>query len=88
MLLFGLLSLGIWKFRLLAKPGYITGLFLVGYGVSRALLETVRQPDLGLDALPFGLTMGMILSTPMMLVGAWLVWRAWKTPPVAESAAR
>jgi len=88
LLLFGLLSLGIWKFRLLAKPGYITGLFLVGYGVSRALLETVRQPDLGLDALPFGLTMGMILSTPMMLVGAWLVWRAWKTPPVAESAAR
>jgi len=88
LLLFGLLSLGIWKFRLLAKPGYITGLFLVGYGVSRALLETVRQPDFGLDALPFGLTMGMILSTPMMLVGAWLVWRAWKTPPVAESAAR
>ena len=88
LLLFGLLSLGIWRFRLLAKPGYITGLFLVGYGVSRALLETVRQPDLGLDALPFGLTMGMILSTPMMLVGAWLVWRAWKTPPVAESAAR
>jgi len=88
LLLFGVLSLGIWKFRLLAKPGYITGLFLVGYGLSRALLETVRQPDVGLDALPFGLTMGMILSTPMMLVGAWLVWRAWKTAPAAESAAR
>jgi len=87
LLLFGLLSLGIWRFRLLAKPGYITGLFLVGYGVSRALLETVRQPDFGLDALPFGLTMGMILSTPMMLVGAWLVWRAWKTPPAAEAVA-
>ena len=84
LLLFGLLSLGIWKFRLLAKPGYITGLFLVGYGVSRALLETVRQPDFGLDALPFGLTMGMILSTPMMLVGAWLVWRAWSRPPAPE----
>ena len=88
LLLFGALSLGIWKFRLLAKPGYITGLFLVGYGLSRALLETVRQPDVGLDALPFGLTMGMILSTPMMLVGAWLVWRAWKTPPVVEPGAR
>jgi prolipoprotein diacylglyceryltransferase len=67
------------EIRLLSKPGYVTGLFLVGYGVIRALLENVRQPDAGLDHLPFGLTMGMILSTPMMLVGAWLIWRAWKT---------
>ena len=86
LLLFVVLSLAIWKWKLLAKPGYVTGLFLLGYGLSRAALETVRQPDVGLDALPFGLTMGMILSTPMILIGAWLIWRARGRPPVAAAA--
>jgi phosphatidylglycerol:prolipoprotein diacylglycerol transferase len=81
--LLGLLAFAIWKAGLLRKPGYVTGLFLLGYGLIRASLETVRQPDVGLDHLPFGLTMGMILSTPMMLVGAWLIWRAWSRPPVS-----
>ncbi len=81
--LFGILAFAIWKVGLLRKPGYVTGLFLLGYGLIRATLETVRQPDAGLDHLPLGLTMGMILSTPMMLVGAWLIWRAWSRPPVA-----
>ena len=86
LLLFVVLSLAIWKWKLLAKPGYVTGLFLLGYGLSRAALETVRQPDVGLDALPFGLTMGMILSTPMILIGVWLIWRARGRPPVAAAA--
>ncbi len=86
LLLFVILSLAIWNWRLLARPGYVMGLFLLGYGLSRAALETVRQPDVGLDALPFGLTMGMILSTPMILVGAWLIWRAHSRPPVAAAA--
>ena len=86
LLLFVVLSLAIWKWKLLAKPGYVTGLFLLGYGLSRATLENVRQPDVGLDALPFGLTMGMILSTPMILIGVWLIWRARGRPPVAAAA--
>jgi len=80
--LFGLLWLAVWKWRLLSKPGYVTGLFLLGYGLARATLENVRQPDAGLENLPLHLTMGMILSIPMILVGAWLVWRAWSRPPV------
>ena len=80
--LFGLLSLAIWKGRLLMKPGYITGLFLVGYGVCRALLENVREPDYGMPDFPLGLTMGMMLSIPMILVGLWLIWRARSRPPV------
>jgi phosphatidylglycerol:prolipoprotein diacylglycerol transferase len=84
--LFGILAFAIWKVGLLRKPGYVTGLFLLGYGVIRALLENVRQPDAGLDNLPLGLTMGMILSMPMMLIGAWLIWRAWSRPPVADPA--
>ena len=84
-LLFIVLGLAVWKWRLLAKPGYVTGLFLVGYGASRALLETVRQPDAGMENFPLGLTMGMMLSIPMILVGAWLIHRAWKRPPVAAA---
>lgn len=83
LLLFSVLSLAIWKFKLLQKPGYITGLFLVGYGICRAALENVRQPDYGMPAFPFGLTMGMMLSIPMILVGGWLIWRAWNRPPAA-----
>ena len=85
LLLFIVLGLAVWKWRLLAKPGYVTGLFLVGYGLSRALLETVRQPDAGMENFPLGLTMGMMLSIPMILVGAWLIHRAWKRPPVAAA---
>jgi phosphatidylglycerol:prolipoprotein diacylglycerol transferase len=77
-----ILWLAVYKWRLLTKPGYVTGIFLFGYGLVRASLENVRQPDFGLENLPLGLTMGMMLSIPMMLVGAWLVWRAWSRPPV------
>lgn len=85
LLLLIILSLAIWKWKMLKRPGFVTGLFLLGYGVCRAALENVRQPDAGLEHLPLGLTMGMILSIPMMLVGAWLVWRALKKPVVAEA---
>jgi phosphatidylglycerol:prolipoprotein diacylglycerol transferase len=78
-----ILWLAVFKGRLLAKPGYVTGIFLFGYGLARASLETVRQPDFGMENLPLGLTMGMMLSIPMMIVGAWLIWRAWSRPPVA-----
>ena len=81
LLLFGILWFAVYKARLLAKPGYVTGLFLFGYGLSRALLENVRQPDAGLENLPLGLTMGMILSIPMMIIGLFLIWRAWSRPP-------
>lgn len=84
--LFAVLSLAIWKWRMLKRPGFIVGLFLAGYGIARALLENTRQPDAGLENLPLGLTMGMYLSIPMILVGVWLIWRALKTPVVAQAA--
>lgn len=84
--LFGVLLFAVHKLKLLAKPGYVTGIFLLGYGLIRASLETVRQPDAGLEHLPLGLTMGMILSIPMMIIGAWLIWRAWSRPAVQAAA--
>lgn len=85
LLLFALLWLAVWRLKLLSKPGFVTGIFLLGYGLSRALLETVREPDLHMpEALRGVITMGMLLSIPMILVGAWLVYRARSRPPVAE----
>ena len=81
--LFVIIWLAVFKLRLFAKPGYVTGLFLFGYGLVRATLENFRQPDFGMENLPLGLTMGMMLSIPMMIVGAGLIWRAWSRPPVA-----
>ncbi|MFN4295546.1 MAG: prolipoprotein diacylglyceryl transferase [Brevundimonas sp.] len=82
LVLFAILVVAVWKWRLLAKPGYVTGIFLLGYGLSRAVLETVREPDTHMpDALQGMVTMGMLLSIPMMLIGALLIWRAWSRPP-------
>jgi phosphatidylglycerol:prolipoprotein diacylglycerol transferase len=62
-------------------------LFLAGYGLIRIRLENVRQPDAGMPAFPLGLTMGMILSIPMLLAGVWLIWRA-RARPRREEARR
>ena len=67
----------------LQRKGAVTGLWLVGYGASRLALENVRNPDQGMPDFPLGLTMGMILSIPMVLVGMVLLWRAFREPPAA-----
>jgi len=65
----------------LTRPGLNTGIFLAGYGLARTLVETVRVPDAHMPDFPLGLTMGMFLSLPMIAVGAWLIRRAYRTPP-------
>jgi phosphatidylglycerol:prolipoprotein diacylglycerol transferase len=75
----------------LQRRGAVGGLFLMGYGLIRILLENVREPDAFMPDFPLGLTMGMMLSLPMLLGGAWLIWRARQetpviTPPAAASA--
>jgi phosphatidylglycerol:prolipoprotein diacylglycerol transferase len=64
----------------LQRRGAITGLFLVLYGTIRILLEQVRNPDLTMPVFPLGLTMGMMLSAPMVLGGAFLLWQGLKSP--------
>ena len=65
----------------LKTPGALIGVFLIGYGLARSLVELVRQPDAFLQSesnplglawqwgLTSGLTMGQILSLPMVAVG-------------------
>lgn len=73
LLLFAILWLLFWKTDARYQPGKLVGAFLLVYGLSRFLVELVRQPDEGLENLPWGLTMGQTLTVPMILGGAWLI---------------
>ena len=66
--------------KLLNRPGVVMGMFLAGYGLIRISLENVRQPDVQMPHFPLGLTMGMMLSTPMLLAGLFLIWRGMRAP--------
>ncbi len=73
--LFTIIRLATHVFGLLKKPGATIGLFLAGYAASRILVENFREPDAHMPEFPLGLTMGMLLSAPMLLLGVWLIWR-------------
>lgn len=72
----------------LKRPGAITGMFLLIYGASRFLIEIFRQPDaqfIGPDnpigfavalSPALGLTMGQILTIPMIVIGIFLILQA------------
>jgi phosphatidylglycerol:prolipoprotein diacylglycerol transferase len=75
--LFFVLLLLVWVGKKLKAPGFIAGTFVLGYGLSRIIVEFFREPDAQLGYLFGGwLTMGMILSLPMVLIGLWAMWRA------------
>ena len=61
-------------------PGLLAGTFAAGYGCARVFVERFREPDAGLGfILPLGsggVTMGMLLSVPLVFLGAWLIFRA------------
>ncbi len=61
--------------------GILTGVFLAGYGLCRSFVELFREPDQQLG-LFFGLvSMGQLLSLPMILGGAYLVYYSYRWPP-------
>jgi len=66
--------------RIARKPrayGFLSGVFLIGYSLSRIVVEFVRVPDAHLNYLFFDwVTMGQVLSLPMLLLGLFLVLRA------------
>jgi len=81
LLLFCLILWGIAARRWLTRPGFVIGVFLAGYGAARTMVEGFRQADaqfitadnplgyivrFGAEA---GLTMGQLLSLPMLAVG-------------------
>ena len=62
----------------LKRPGLILGSFITIYGLARITGEFFREPDPQLGFLWGGLTMGMLLSLPMIIVGATLIMMAWR----------
>ncbi len=84
--LFTILTVLIYRFRALSRPGYVTGVFLAGYGLFRALVELVREPDRQMpEALQGYVTMGMLLCIPMIATGAYLIWRACNRPDAGQA---
>jgi phosphatidylglycerol:prolipoprotein diacylglycerol transferase len=80
-LLLLVLSLLFWGSRARMKPGLLSGIFALGYGLSRFAIEFFREPDAQLGILPFGLTMGQTLTLPLILAGLWLVSTANRRQP-------
>ena len=85
LVLFFVIRFATHRFALLKRPGAAIGLFLAGYAASRIFVENFREPDAHLPDFPLGLTMGMMLSLPMLALGVWMIWRT-RTKP-AEAAA-
>jgi phosphatidylglycerol:prolipoprotein diacylglycerol transferase len=69
----------LWWFSARERPRYaVSGLFALLYGVFRCGVEFTRQPDAHLNFVAFNwLTMGQLLSFPLIVVGAWLLYLAY-----------
>ncbi len=81
-LLFCILALLIFVAKKLRQPGFVGGAWVFGYGVSRIIVEFFREPDAHLGYLYGGwLTMGMVLSLPMLAIGAWGMWSSQNRRP-------
>lgn len=87
--LFWILWFLVYRLKMLQKPAFLSGAFVAGYGAARTFAEFFRQPDTQIGTNGFladGITMGMLLSVPMVIIGvAVMVWAARRkeTPPSA-----
>jgi phosphatidylglycerol:prolipoprotein diacylglycerol transferase len=61
------------------RVGTLSGVFLIGYGLARMIGEQFREPEVALGT---SITWGQWLSVPMLLYGAYVVWRA---RPIAKA---
>jgi phosphatidylglycerol:prolipoprotein diacylglycerol transferase len=78
-----LLVVVLWLFMragALKRRGLILGTFALGYGLTRTFCELFREPDEQLGFLWGGLTMGMLLSVPLMLAGLGFIAYALRRP--------
>jgi phosphatidylglycerol:prolipoprotein diacylglycerol transferase len=78
--LFAVLALMI-RAGALKRPGLILGSFMTCYGLARIVSELFREPDPQLGFLWGGLTMGMLLSVPMIIAGLIIIVVAWRRDP-------
>lgn len=72
----------LWWYSRNPRPRYaVGGLFALLYGIFRFIVEFVREPDSQLGYLAFGwLTMGQVLSLPLIAFGLWCLWMSRRAP--------
>jgi len=79
-LLLGVIMLMLWRRGWLHQHGRVTGVLLAGYGVARSMIEFVREPDAQIGLLLDSVSMGQLLSVPMIVFGAYLIMRRPASP--------
>ena len=84
------LFLILWLFSAQPRPRMaVSGVFLMGYGVFRCGMEFIRLPDAHMGYLAFGwVTMGQVLSLPLVVFGCLLLWLAYRGRPAAVATGR
>jgi phosphatidylglycerol:prolipoprotein diacylglycerol transferase len=93
LILFFLMIYLAFKKEVLKTPGFLAGVFFIGYGLARCLVELFRQPDAQFQSQSnplgfffqigeFGLTMGQILSIPMVIIGFVLCFTSWRNKTI------
>ena len=70
---FAIINIAFWKFGKWKYKGYLSGLFLLLYGIFRAFIELFRQPDAQIGYIEGLVTMGQILCIPMVVAGIYLI---------------
>ncbi len=70
----------------LARPGMLSGAFVLSYGLARLIDESWREPDAYLGFILGFLTQGQILSIPMILYGAYLIMTKRHQQPVGDAS--
>ena len=78
-----MLTLLFWFTPARLRPGVLSGVFGIGYGLSRYIIENYREPDRQLGILDSGLTMGQTLTLPIIAIGLLLLVLALIRKPVA-----
>ena len=69
----------LWLYSAKPRPlGAVSGMFLIGYGLFRFVVEFTREPDYFLGLLALNLSMGQWLSLPMILGGIWMIYWSYR----------
>ena len=71
--LFIIMQILYYKTKLIKLPGALCGIFLILYALMRMIIENFREPDVQLGFFLESVTMGQILSLPMILLGFYFI---------------
>ena len=70
----------LWQYKKVREAkGTVSALFILLYGVFRIAMEQFREPDAQLGFLIGSATMGQLLSVPLIIVGAYILYRNYKS---------